>query len=148
MEIILLERVAHVGNLGEKVQVKPGFGRNYLIPTGKALSATKANLKLFEARRAELEAAAKVQFELEQAKALVLEGLKISITAQAGEEGKLFGSVGQTEIVQALKALGHTVAKSTVRLPVPIRQIGDYEVILHLQGEKIVAKIFLTVLGG
>lgn len=148
MEIILLERVAHLGNLGEKVQVKPGFGRNYLIPTGKALSATKTNVQLFEARRAELEAVAKEQLQKDEARALLLEGLQISITAQAGEEGKLFGSVGAAEIVDALKALGHELSKTTVRLPAPIRQIGDYDVALHLQGDRVVAKIRLSVLGG
>ncbi|HXH55211.1 MAG TPA: 50S ribosomal protein L9 [Gammaproteobacteria bacterium] len=146
MEIILLERVAHLGELGDKVRVKPGFGRNFLIPTGRALPATKANLVSFEARRAEIEAAAGERSEKAKERALALEGLNITIAANAGEEGRLFGSVGAHEIAAAVKKMGHTLSKGEVHLAAgPIRQIGDYEVELNLLGEEITAKVRVSV---
>lgn len=147
MEVILLEKVPHLGALGDKVRVKPGFGRNFLIPTGRALPATKANLISFEARRAEIEAAANQRFEKAKERALVLEGLNISIVANAGEEGRLFGSVGIHEIAEAVKKMGHALSKSEVHLAAgPIRQLGDYEVELHLLGQEIIAKVRVSVI--
>jgi large subunit ribosomal protein L9 len=146
VEVILLERVAHLGELGDKVRVKPGFGRNFLIPTGRALSATKANLVSFEARRAEIEAAADQRLEKAKERALLLEGLNITIVANAGEEGRLFGSVGAHEIAAAVKKMGHTLSKGEVHLAAgPIRQLGDYEVELNLLGEEITAKVRVSV---
>ena len=146
MEVILLERVSHLGELGDKVSVKPGFGRNFLIPTGRALPATKANLVSFEARRAEIEAAADQRLEKAKERALILEGLNIIIVANAGEEGRLFGSVGAHEIADAVKKMGHTLSKGEVHLAAgPIRQLGDYEVELNLLGEEITAKVRVSV---
>lgn len=147
MEIILLERIPKLGELGEKVRVKRGFGRNYLIPKQKGLPATKVNLERFEARRAELEQAAMQRLEKTKAQALAMEGLKLVIAANAGEEGKLFGSVGTHEVVAELHKLGHEVAKSTIQLPNgPIRQLGEYEIELHLLGDEVKAKIVLSVI--
>lgn len=147
MEIILLESVPKLGALGEKVRVKRGFGRNYLIPTGKALSATAQNLASFEARRAELEKMAQERLAQAQAKAQALEGCQISITAQAGAEGKLFGSVGVQDIVHAMKEKGHSIEKSAIRLPNgPFRAVGEYEVELHLAGESVMVKIQVSVI--
>lgn len=147
MEVILLERVPHLGQLGDKVRVKPGFGRNFLIPTGRALPATKANLISFEARRAEIEAAANQRLEKAKERALLLEGLNITIVANAGEEGRLFGSVGTHEIADAVKKMGHALTKGEVHLAEgSIRQLGDYEVELHLLGEEITAKVRVSVI--
>lgn len=147
MEIILLQRVPKLGDLGEKVRVKPGFARNYLIPQRKGLPATKANLEEFEKRRVELEKAATTRVEEAKARALALESIKITVAAHAGEEGRLFGSVGAYEIVRAAIEQGYKIAKSEVRLPSgPIRQIGEYEVDLHLLGDEVTAKILLSVI--
>lgn len=147
MEIILLERVPKLGELGDKVRVKPGFGRNFLIPTGRALPATKANLLTFEARRAEIEAAANARLEKAKERALVLEGLAVTIVANAGEEGKLFGSVGSHEITEAIQKMGHVITKGEVRLAAgAIRQLGDFDVDLHLLGEEVTAKIRVSVI--
>jgi large subunit ribosomal protein L9 len=146
VEVILLERVSHLGELGDKVQVKPGFGRNFLIPTGRALPATKANLVSFEARRAEIEAAASERSAKAKERALAFEGLNITIAANAGDEGRLFGSVGPHEIADAMKKMGHVVSKGEVHLAAgPIRQVGDYEVELHLLGEEITVKVSVSV---
>lgn len=146
MEVILLDRISSLGELGEKVRVKAGFGRNYLIPHGKALPATKPNIELFEARRAELETAANQRIEQAKQRALTLEGLSVTIAANAGEEGRLFGSVSTHEIVNAAKALGHEIARSEIQLPDgPFRQVGDYEVELYLHGDDVVAKIRVSV---
>lgn len=148
MEVILLERVSKLGELGAKVRVKPGFGRNYLIPKGKALPATKKNLEDFEARRSELEKIAHKRLEEAKARALSMEGLLISIAAHAGDEGRLFGSVGAHEVVRAVKELGYELAKSEVRLfEGPIRQLGNYEIELHL-GDEVVVKAQLSVIAG
>ena len=134
MEVILLEKVANLGNLGDKVKVKAGYGRNYLLPQGKATAATEANLAAFEARRAELErVAAERQAAAEARAARLVELAEVSIAATAGEEGKLFGSIGTNDIAEAVTAAGVELAKSEVRLPNgTIRQIGEYEVVLHL----------------
>lgn len=147
MDIILLDRVPKVGNLGQLLSVKAGFARNYLIPTGKALPATPANVARFEARKAELEKAAEGRLNLAKERAAKLEGLLITISAQAGEEGRLFGSVGTHEISRALKAEGHDIAKSEVRLPTgPIRMIGEYEIELQLQGGEVVTKVKISII--
>lgn len=134
MEVILLQKVENLGNLGDKVKVKPGYGRNYLIPSGKAASATAANLAKFEARRAELEKASQDALAAAEGRAAALRALgSVTIPSKAGEEGKLFGSVGTVDISQALAQAGVTVAKHEIRLPQgPLRQVGEYEVTLHL----------------
>ncbi|WP_129642835.1 50S ribosomal protein L9 [Peristeroidobacter agariperforans] len=133
MEIILMQKVANLGNIGDKVKVKAGYGRNYLLPQGKATLATPENVAKFEARRAEFEKVAKEELASAQARAAKLEGFKLSLTAKAGGEGKLFGSVGNSDIVEALKKAGHTVERAEVRMPNgPIRQAGEHVVQLHL----------------
>ena len=128
MEVILLENISKLGNLGDTVNVKSGFGRNYLIPQGKAVYATEANVAEFEARRAELEAAAATQLEAAQTRAEAINALGlVTISAVAGDEGKLFGSVGTRDISDAIAALGCEVDKSEVRLPDgPMRELGEY----------------------
>ena len=137
MEVILLEKVGGLGNLGDKVRVKGGFGRNFLIPYGKAVSATPANIAHFEARRSELEAAANERLAAAQARAEKLAGLKITIQANAGDEGKLFGSIGTRDIADAVSsASGVEVGKSEVRLPNGVlRAIGDFEIDLQLHSD-------------
>lgn len=134
MEVILLEKVVNVGNLGDKVTVKPGYGRNFLIPQGKAVMATAENLKQFEERRAELEKAATEALQQAQARAEKLAELgEITIAANVGEEGKLFGSVGPADIADAVTAAGVEVEKAEVKMPEgPIRQTGEYEIELQL----------------
>lgn len=133
MEIILIQKVANLGNIGERVKVKSGYGRNYLLPQGKATLATPENVAKFEARRAEFEKAAKDELASSQARAAKLEGFKLTLTAKAGGEGKLFGSVGNSDIVEALRKAGHEVERAEVRMPNgPIRQAGEHVVQLHL----------------
>jgi len=133
MEIILVQKVANLGNIGDKVKVKSGYGRNYLLPQGKATLATPENVAKFEARRAEFEKVAKDELTSAQARAGKLEGFKLSLSAKAGGEGKLFGSVGNSDIVEALKKAGHTVERAEVRMPNgPIRQAGEHVVQIHL----------------
>ena len=133
MEVILLEKIANLGNLGDKVNVKSGFGRNFLLPQGKAVMANAANLEAFEARRAELEKAAADKLASAQARANELAELVVTITANAGDEGKLFGSIGTHDIAEALTASGVEVSKAEVRLPHgTIRQIGEFDVAVHL----------------
>jgi large subunit ribosomal protein L9 len=133
MEIILMQKVANLGNIGDRVKVKSGYGRNFLLPQGKATLATKDNIAKFEARRAEFEKAAKDEMSGAQARAAKLEGFKLTLTAKAGGEGKLFGSVGNSDIVEALRKAGHTVERAEVRLPNgPIRQTGEHTIQLHL----------------
>ncbi|MCH1491107.1 MAG: 50S ribosomal protein L9 [Luminiphilus sp.] len=136
MEVILLENVGNLGSLGDKVDVKSGYGRNFLIPQGKAVPATEDNVAKFEARRAELEAAAQAALSAaEQRAAAVVELAGVSIEATAGEEGKLFGSVGTRDISEAITAAGVEIDKSEVRLPEGvIRELGEYEVMLQLHG--------------
>ncbi len=146
MEVILLDRITGIGPIGTQAKVKPGFARNYLIPTGKALPATKANIARFESARAELERAAEERLQNSKDRASKLEGFVVIIPAQAGEEGRLFGSVGALDIVQALSDAGHSIAKSEVRLPTgPIRNVGEYEIELHLQGGEVIATIKISV---
>ncbi|MGD2118251.1 MAG: 50S ribosomal protein L9 [Chromatiales bacterium] len=134
MDIILLERVENLGALGDKVAVKSGYGRNYLIPSGKAVPATAANLEEFEKRRAEYEKhQAEKLAQAEQRKAAIEAIATVTIAHNAGEEGKLFGSVGTTDIAEAVTAAGAELARSEVRLPEgAFHATGEYEVDLHL----------------
>lgn len=137
MEVILLDKIARLGGLGDKVNVKSGFARNYLIPQGKAVMATKDNLAAFEARRAELEAKlADVQAAAE-ARAAQVAGLeKVVIAAKSGDEGKLFGSIGTRDIADAITAAGVAVAKGEVRLPTGVlRTTGEYDIALQLHSD-------------
>jgi large subunit ribosomal protein L9 len=133
MEIILLQKVANLGNIGDRVKVKAGYGRNFLLPQGKATLATADNIAKFEVRRSELEQAAGEELGKAQARATKLQGFKLSLTAKAGGEGKLFGSVGTSDIAEATRKAGFDVERSEVRLPNgPIRQAGEHVVQLHL----------------
>ncbi len=136
MEIILLEKIAKLGNLGDKVIVKPGYGRNFLIPKGKAVRASAEKLAEFEQRRAELEKKSAVELATAQARAEALAKLAVTITQKAGEEGRLYGSVGAKDIADAVTAAGVELHKNEVRLPHgPIRQVGDYEIKLHVHAD-------------
>ncbi|HEY6643408.1 50S ribosomal protein L9 [Povalibacter sp.] len=133
MEVILLQKVANLGTIGDRVKVKSGYGRNFLLPKGKATLATADNVAKFESRRAEIEKAAKVDLDAAQARAAKLEGFKLTLTAKAGGEGKLFGSVGTTDIADGLRKAGYEIERSEVRLPQgPIRQAGEHVVQIHL----------------
>lgn len=145
MNVILLEKVHNLGNLGEKVNVKAGYGRNYLIPQGKAVSATPENLAKFEARRAELEKIAADKLAAAETRKATLDGMSITIAQKAGDEGKLFGSVGTHDIAEAITAAGVEIHKSEVRLPEGVlRELGDYEIDIALHGD-VVATIKLSV---
>ena len=136
MEIILLEKIANLGVLGDRVKVKPGYARNFLIPKGKATTATAANLARFEARRAELERIAAEALAKAKARAEQLAELIVTLSVKTGSEGRLFGSVGAADIANAVSAAGIELQKQEVRLPTgSIRQIGEYDVDLHLHGE-------------
>lgn len=136
MDVILLEKIGKLGGLGDQVSVKAGYGRNYLVPFGKAVPATKANIESFEARRAELEKAAAEQLAAAEERATKLRDLKVSIGANAGEEGKLFGSVGPADIADAITASGIEVSKSEVRMPLgPIRELGEFEIDIQLHSD-------------
>ena len=137
MEVILLENIGNLGALGDTVDVKPGYGRNFLIPQGKAVPATQDNVAKFETRRAELEAAAAETLAAAQARSDALMALDaVNIAATAGEEGKLFGSVGTRDIAEALTAAGCEVDKSEVRLPEGvIRELGEYEIMIQVHAE-------------
>ncbi|MGM0449731.1 MAG: 50S ribosomal protein L9 [Pseudomonadota bacterium] len=148
MNVILLEKIHKLGDLGDQVKVKPGFGRNYLVPYGKAVPATKANIEAFEERRAELEKAAAERLKAAQARGEALEGASITIEAKAGEEGKLFGSIGVRDIADAVSANGTAVEKSEVLLPEgPIRLTGEYEITLQLHTD-VQATIQLNIVKG
>jgi large subunit ribosomal protein L9 len=136
MEVILLQKIANLGDIGDRVKVKPGFGRNFLLPGGKATLATPENIAKFETRRAELEAKAASDLESARTRAAALEGFKLSITAKAGSEGKLFGSIGTADIAEACLAAGQKVERSEVRLPGgPIRMVGEHLINLHLHSD-------------
>jgi large subunit ribosomal protein L9 len=133
MQIILLEKVSNLGTLGDVVKVKQGYARNFLIPQGKAKRATEANLKEFELRRADLEKKAADTLSGAQGQAAKLEGYILKINAKSGVDGRLFGSVTNADIADALKAQGHTVAKAQVRMPNgPLKHIGEFALQLHL----------------
>ena len=136
MDIILLEKIANLGTLGDRVQPKPGYARNFLIPKGKATEATPANLARFEARRAELERVAAEALAKAKARAEQLAELIVTLSVKTGSEGRLFGSVGPADIANAVSAAGIELQKQEVRLSTgSIRQIGEYDVDLHLHGE-------------
>ena len=136
MQVILLEKVGRLGNLGDQVNVKPGYGRNFLIPFGKAVAATKDNVAQFEQRRAELEAAAAGRRASAEERAAKLAELVVTIAANAGDEGKLFGSIGTRDIADAITAAGVAVEKSEVRLPNGvIRETGEFQLDVQLHSD-------------
>ena len=143
MDIILLQRIKNLGKLGDKVSVKAGYGRNFLIPQGKAVAATESNTAAFEARRAELEKAEAEVLATAQARADQLNEVNIVITAKAGDEGKLFGSIGTRDIADAVTAAGVEIHKSEVRLPEGVlRSVGEYAIALQLHPD---VKIDITL---
>ena len=147
MEVILLEKIANLGELGQVVKVKDGYARNYLIPHGKAKRATAENRKAFEARRAELEQAQASALAKAQERAGKLDGLTLQITQKAGPDGRLFGSVTNYDIVDALKKQGQEVERAQIRMPQgPLKQVGDFplEIVLHTD---VAVKITVSVLG-
>jgi large subunit ribosomal protein L9 len=136
MEIILLEKVPNLGSLGDKVTVRPGYGRNFLIPHGKAVAATPEKIKQFEERRADLEKKAADVLSAAQARAASIAALSVTIAHKAGDEGRLYGSIGTRDIADAVTAQGIEVEKGEVRLPNgAIRQVGDYEIGIQLHGD-------------
>ena len=147
MEIILLENIDQVGRFGEQVSVKPGYARNYLFPQGKAAPATPENIARFEGRHAELAARAADQVEQARIRAEALQGQAVTIQANTGPSGKLFGSVGPADIAEALEARGLPVERSEIRMPDgPIRVVGEYTIELHLHTE-FDAQVTVTVEG-
>ncbi|GGD00328.1 50S ribosomal protein L9 [Halopseudomonas salina] len=148
MEVILLEKIANLGGLGDKVAVSAGYARNFLLPFGKATPATASNLEAFEARRAELERIADEKKGEAEARAAKLVDLTVTIAANAGEEGKLFGSIGTRDIADAVTAVGVEIEKSEVRLPEgPLRNVGEYDIALHLHTD-VEASVKLVVVNG
>lgn len=136
MEVILLDKIGKLGGLGDKVTVKPGYGRNYLVPYGLAVPATKENVEAFEAQRAELEAQAADRKAEAEARAAQLAEIELSLVAKSGDEGKLFGSIGPRDLAEAIASAGIDIAKSEVRMPEgPIRQTGEYDIALQLHAE-------------
>ena len=136
MQLILLQNVQNLGQLGDKVTVKPGYGRNFLVPQGKAVPATAANLAEFEAKRAEYEARAKALNEEAESRRAALEGAEVTIRANASTEGKLYGSITTRDVAEALTKSGHPVSKSEVVMGEgPIRQAGEYEILVQLHGD-------------
>ena len=136
MQVILLQKVANLGNIGDRVKVRSGFGRNFLLPQGKATLATAANVARFEARRAELEKAAREHLESAGERAAAMKEFKLTIPAKAGTEGKLFGSIGTADIAEACNKAGFKIERSEVRLPSgPLRTLGEHVVSLHLHAD-------------
>ena len=147
MQVILMEKLANLGNLGDVVKVKDGYARNFLIPHGKAKRATDENLKAFEARRAELEKAQAAALVQAQERGAKLDGFALKITQKAGVDGKLFGSVTNHDIVEALKAQGHEVERSHIRMPTgALKQAGDYPLQIALHTD-VVVTITVSVIG-
>lgn len=147
MQVILMDKVANLGNLGDVVKVKDGYARNFLIPTGRARRATQGNLEVFAAQKAELERIAAEKLADAQARAARLEGASVTIGQKAGVDGRLFGSVTGADIADALKALGHEVAKADVRMPEgPFKAIGEYALVLGLHHD-VTANITVVVVG-
>ena len=147
MQVILLESVENLGGIGDLVKVKPGYGRNYLLPQGKAALATPENIKAIEARRAELEKAAAEELAKAGDRAKAFEGLEIVIHANAGSEGKLFGSVGPIDIVEALGAVQVEAERAEIRMPEgPIQELGEFPIGIHLHSE-VNAEILVKVVG-
>jgi large subunit ribosomal protein L9 len=136
MQVILLKKVPNLGTLGEKVAVRPGYGRNFLIPGGYAAPATEANLKAFEERRAELEREAEQTLAGAEEHKVRMEGISVTIARKSGDEGRLFGSVGTADIANAARAAGIEIERHQVRLPSgPLRTVGQYEVLIHLHAD-------------
>lgn len=136
MKLILLDKVGNLGNLGDTVKVRAGYGRNFLVPQGKAVPATKENVAMFEARRAELEAAANDRLATAQRRAEAMAELAVELTANASDEGKLFGSIGPREIAEAATEKGFALEKSEVVMGEgPIRLVGEYDVLVHLHAD-------------
>ncbi len=147
MQVILMEKIAKLGQLGDVVKVKQGYGRNYLIPQGKAKRATESNIAEFEAKRAELEKHQGEVLAEARTRAEKLEGFIVQITEKAGEDGRLFGSVGTIDIAEALKAQGFEVNRSEIRMPAgPLKQIGDFPLEIALHAD-VKATITVSVLG-
>ena len=147
MQVILLEKIANVGNLGDVVKVREGYARNFLIPQGKAKRATPENLQAIEARRAELEKAASEKLAQAQAQAEKLEGSTLRVVQKAGVDGRLFGSVTNADVVDALKAQGITIEKSMVRMPSgPLKQVGEHPVAVVLHTD-VTANLTINVVG-
>jgi len=133
MDVILLEKVANLGNLGDRVAVRSGYARNFLLPKGKATLATPANVRKFETRRAELEKIQRDNMADAEGRKTQFEGFKLTLAAKAGSEGKLFGSIGTADIAEASTAAGYKLLRSEVRLPSgPLRAVGDHVVVVHL----------------
>lgn len=140
MDIILLQKVANLGVIGDRVKVKSGYARNFLVPTGKATMATAANIAKFEAQRHELEAKAQEELTSAQTRAASFADFKLELKAKAGSEGKLFGSIGTSDIAEAAVRAGHPVTRSEVRMPNgPIRSTGEHQIQLHLHADVDVA---------
>ncbi|MUL08410.1 50S ribosomal protein L9 [Aliivibrio fischeri] len=136
MQVILLDKIGNLGSLGDQVNVKAGYARNFLIPQGKAVMATKANVEMFETRRAELEANVAKQLAAAEARAEKVNALEVTIASKSGDEGKLFGSIGTRDIADAATAAGVEIAKSEVRLPEgALRTTGSFEVSIQLHSE-------------
>lgn len=147
MQIILLEKVANLGMLGDVVKVKDGYARNYLIPQGKAKRATEANMAEFEARRAEFERLQADLLGAAQAQAEQLEGLMVQVSRKAGMDGRLFGSVNNADVVEALEAMGHKIERSAIRMPDgALKQVGDFPLTVSLHPE-VTATVTVSVLG-
>ncbi|AIF47468.1 50S ribosomal protein L9 [Dyella japonica] len=147
MQLILLEKVRNLGNLGDKVNVKPGYGRNYLLPQGKAVPVNAANLEAFEKRRAEYEAKAAAQLSGAEGRKAKLEGASVTITVNASPEGKLYGSVGPREIAEALQAAGFDVHKNEViQGEGPIRHTGEFDAVVALHAD-VQTQIKVIVVG-
>lgn len=147
MQVILLESVENLGGIGDLVKVKPGYGRNYLLPQGKAALATPENIKAIEARRAELEKVAAEELAKAKERAKAFEGLEVVIHANAGSEGKLFGSVGPIDIVESLSAVQVEAERSEIRMPEgPIQELGEYAIGIHLHSE-VNAEVLVKVVG-
>jgi large subunit ribosomal protein L9 len=147
MNVILLEPIANLGELGDEVVVRNGYGRNFLIPYGRALRATRGNRTMFEERRAELERAALARLTEAEQRAETLRGASVTISAKSGEEGKLYGSVGTRDIAEAVSALGTPVEKAEVRMPEgAIRQVGEYEIDIQLHADLTVT-VAVAVVG-
>ena len=147
MQVILMEKVANLGELGDVVKVKDGFARNFLIPHGKAKRATPDNLKAFEARRADLEKAQADALAKAKSRAEKLDGLTLQVTQRAGPDGRLFGSVTNYDIVEALEKQGHEVERANIRMPQgPLKQVGDYPIQVALHTD-VTVTITVSVLG-
>jgi len=147
MNIILLEKVQNLGAMGEQVKVRGGFGRNFLIPQGKAVPATEANVAVFNEKRAELEAKAAEKLAAAQVRAEALKALNVEISGKAGDEGKLFGSIGTRDIADAVTAAGVDLSKDEVSLPEgPLRNVGEFDISLQLHAD-VTSAISIKVVG-